>query len=151
MGQPRDITDDLASRLEPIFARYAQIAAVYLFGSVVRGRSGPESDLDLGLVLRRGVPTSPPPGWIAELAYEVGKVVDQELVDLVLLEVQGPIFCHRVLTDGHRIYEGDRERRIDFESETMIRAFDFRPTFELATRGKRRGLRRWLKDCYDLG
>lgn len=48
------------------------------------------------------------------------------------------------------MYEGDRDRRIDFESETMVRAFDFWPTYELATRGKEQALRAWLAKRYDL-
>jgi hypothetical protein len=32
----------------------------------------------------------------------------------------------------------------------MTRAFDFRPTYELATAGKIRGLRQWLKEHHDV-
>jgi hypothetical protein len=61
------------------------------------------------------------------------------------LEAQGPIFCHRVLCEGRRLYEGDHQRRVDFESEVIVRAHDFRPTYDLATRGKPAALRRWLR------
>jgi hypothetical protein len=58
---------------------------------------------------------------------------------------QGPLFGHNVLREGRRILETDRERRIDFESDTIVRAFDFRPTWELAAREQVGGMRRWLK------
>jgi predicted nucleotidyltransferase len=142
---------ELAARLAPVFAARAEIAAVYVFGSVARGEARPESDVDLGLVFGRRSRVDGLPGdLLAELAYEIGKRTDQRHVDLVVLEPQGPIFCHRVLCEGRLIYEGDRDRRVDFESETMVRAFDFRPTWELATRGKELALRRWLKSRYDL-
>ena len=38
--------------------------------------------------------------------------------------------------------EADRRRRVDFESDVFPRAFDFRPTYELATRGKVGALKR---------
>ena len=87
---------------------------------------------------------------VDQLAADAGKETRRECVDVVLLEPQGPIFCHRVLCDGWLLYEKDRDRRIDFESETMVRAFDFRPTWELSTRGKVQAIRQWLKTRYDL-
>lgn len=120
---------------------------MYLFGSVARGEARPDSDLDLGLVFRRrGETARDHHRMLASLAWDVSRVVGHERIDLVVLEPQGPIFCHRVLLQGRCVYEGDRERRVDFESETLVRAFDFSPTWELATRGKADGLRRWLRE-----
>jgi hypothetical protein len=65
------------------------------------------------------------------------------------LEVQGPILGHRVLLEGRRIYVADEARRVDFESDTLVRAFDFRPTYELATRGKVAAMRRWRRQQRD--
>lgn len=141
----------LRSALGSLCASRPEIAAVYLFGSVARGDARADSDLDLGLVFSRRHETAlDRQQLIARLAYEIGKHTARERVDLVVLEPQGPIFCHRVLCEGRLIYEGDRDRRIDFESETLVRAFDFRPTYELATRGKERALRDWLAKRYDL-
>lgn len=143
--------EDLAGRLSPIFADHPEIAAVYVFGSVARGSAGPESDLDLGLVFqRRGDTALDHHRLIGKLAHEISKQTGYEKIDLVVLEPQGPIFCHRVLLDGQCVYEGNSSRRVDFESETMVRAFDFQPTWELATRGKVQALQDWLKVRYDL-
>jgi hypothetical protein len=49
-----------------------------------------------------------------------------------------------VLCNGSLAYEADRDRRVDFASETCVRAFDFRPTHELAVRGQKEGLLRRL-------
>jgi len=142
---------DLAARLRPLFVCHADIAAVWLFGSVAKGTARPDSDLDLGLVfMRRNATAHDHASLIQRLAYEVGKLTDRDHVDLVVLEPQGCVFCHHVLIDGVLIYEGDRDRRIDFESETMVRAFDFRPTWTLATRDKAQALRRWLRDRHDV-
>lgn len=153
MGAHRDetILRTLAGLLRPAFAAHPEIAAAYVFGSVARGEARADSDLDVGLVFsRRNEDARDHPDLIAELADEISRAVGHERVDLVVLEPQGPIFCHRVLCGGRLIFESDRDRRIDFESETIVRALDFRPTWELATRGKVAGLRRWLRGRYDL-
>jgi hypothetical protein len=87
---------------------------------------------------------------VTSLALELSRATGFERVDLVDLEAQGSIFSLRVLSDGLRAYEGDRERRIDFESDTISRALDFLPTYELATRDKPAALRRWLEERYGL-
>ncbi len=46
--------------------------------------------------------------------------------------------------EGFLLYENGRERRMYFESETIIRAIGLGPTQELAKRGYREGYRRWL-------
>jgi hypothetical protein len=140
------LTREQEAALSPCFAAHSEIAAVYLFGSVARGEAGAESDVDLGIVFRRrGATARDHHDLLGRLAYSLSRVLGHERIDLVVLEPQGPIFCHRVLLEGRCVYEADFDRRVDFESETLVRAFDFRPTWELATRGKVEGLRRWLK------
>lgn len=142
--------EQLSERLAPAFAAEPAVAAAYLFGSVARGEAGPESDWDIGVVYRDR--TSASHEKVAtNLALGIGRVLGTDAVDVIDLEAQGPIFCHQVLCDGHRIYEADRNRRIDFESETLVFAHDFRPTYDIATRGKAAALRRWLRKRYDVG
>lgn len=140
--------DALAAQLASILAGYPEIAAAYVFGSVARGEAREDGDLDLGIVYRdRGGAHG---DIAARLASDAGRALGVEHVDVVDLETQGPIFAHRVLIEGRRVYEASRERRIDFESDTLVRAFDFRPTYEIATRGKIAAMRRWLRERYDL-
>ena len=65
-------------------------------------------------------------------------------VDIVLLESQGPVFCHQVLKEGVLVLDNDPERRVDFESDTHVRYFDFLPTYELGARTATRELKEWL-------
>jgi hypothetical protein len=80
---------------------------------------------------------------VGDMASRLETVTSPRPVDVILLEDQGPIFCHQVLSEGRLVYEADRERRLDFESETIVRALDFRPTWEIAARGASHRLR-WL-------
>ena len=135
----------LTATMYPTFARFVQLAAVYLFGSVARGEAGAESDLDLGLVFRKRGETALDHHWmLCDLASRLEASAGGRALDLVVLESQGFLFRHRVLLDGILIYEADRARRVDFESETFSRAFDFRPTYELATRGRLAAILRQL-------
>jgi predicted nucleotidyltransferase len=132
------------------FARHPEVAAVYLFGSVAAGRARADSDIDIGIVYERSRSPGVHERVVRDLTTRIAVSTGFERVDIVDLEAQGPIFCHNVLSTGGCVYEGDRERRIDFESDTIVRAIDFRPTYELATRGKVAALRRWLRERYDL-
>lgn len=135
----------LAGEIAPVLASFPEIAAAYVFGSVARGDARPESDLDLGLVFRSRATRAVDIYWtLADIASQLEGAQGWSRIDVVVLEEQGPIFCHRVLLEGGLVYEADRERRIDFESETLVRAFDFWPTYEIAAREHAGGIRRWL-------
>ncbi len=135
----------LERRLRTIFREYPKIAAVYLFGSVLRGTDTEGSDLDLGLLLDRDEPDKEHHRFLGDLAAQLEATGGSRPIDLVVLNFQGPVFCHQVLLKGRLIYEHDRERRVDFESDTIVRALDFRPTLEIATRGYLPAFRRWLR------
>jgi len=130
-----------------VLQRHSDVAAAYVFGSVARGTADAESDVDIGVVYRATVRSSAHDDLADELAIAVGRATGTERVDVVDLGAQGPIFCHRVLCEGALIHEADRARRVDFESDTIVRAIDFRPTYEIATRGKATALRQWLRDA----
>jgi len=142
-------TAALERRLRPIFRQYPAIAAVYLFGSVLRGTASEESDLDLGLLLDRNGLEDRLHRFLGDLAARLEAVAEGRPIDLIVLDVQYPVFCHEVILEGRLIYESNRERRIDFESDTIVRALDFRPTLEIATRSYLPAFRRWLRSYRD--
>lgn len=140
-----DVTE-LARKLRPVFDLYPELAVVYLFGSAARGEERSDSDIDLGLVFRgRGETALHHHRMLGDLGSRLEGPLEGRRVDLVVLEGQGPIFCHRVLCEAKLLYEGDPERRVDFESDTCVRALDFRPTYEIAAREHLNGVRRRLK------
>jgi uncharacterized protein len=142
---PETIRSWLA-QMRPIVARFPQIAAAWLFGSAARGELRIESDVDIGLLLVDPAATAADEYlMLGELAARLESVVAPRLIDLVLLEPQGPVFAHEALIDGHLILEQDRERRVEFEANTMVRAFDFRPTWEMARKGQIAAIRRSLR------
>ena len=82
---------------------------------------------------------------LADIAGRLEPLSPSGCVDVVAIESQGPIFQHRVLREGRLVFERDRRRRIDFESDAHVRYFDWKPTYDLARRHRRQGFRRWLE------
>ena len=143
---------ELETALGRALSAHPEVAVVYLFGSRARGDARTDSDINLGLVFQRKRPSRQAREQLFdEVAAHVGRATGIERVDVLDLAEQGPIFSHRVLCEGRRVFESDRARRIDFESDTIVRALDFRPTYELATEGKIRALRSWLRKRHDVG
>lgn len=136
----------IRAAVAPVFRTHPNVAAAYVFGSVARGTADAESDIDIGLVYRVPESSSAHDELADELTSALARTTGTERVDVLDLSAQGPIFCQQVLSEGKLIHETDRARRVDFESDTIVRAIDFRPTYELATQGKATALRRWLRD-----
>ncbi len=89
------------NRLRAVFARYPQIWAVYLFGSVAEGRARPDSDVDLGVVLRPGME---PPSKL-DLLTDLVKA-GYERVDLVFLppRMDDPVLAFEVVRHHRVVY-----------------------------------------------
>jgi uncharacterized protein len=137
----------LDRRIAEVRSGFPEVAAAWLFGSEARGTARPDSDVDIGLVFReRGATALDHDQALLIIAARLEAVTPGRPIDLVVLEPQGPIFFHRVLSEGRLVYDADPERRIDFESSTYVRYFDFRPTYELAARHALDGFRQWLEE-----
>jgi predicted nucleotidyltransferase len=135
--------DRIARELEPIMRRHAAIAAVWIFGSALGGKLRFDSDVDFAVLFRKGAAGKTQ--IIADLAARLESLTTPYPVDVVDLEEQAVIFAHEVLCSSRLVYEADRDRRVDFVSNVCVRAFDFRPTHELAVRGQKEGLLRRLQ------
>lgn len=143
MSEPSALDHGIAAVLRD----FPEVAAAWLFGSEARGEARPDSDLDIGLVFRKRGATALDHYWdLLTMAARLEAVAPDRIIDLVVLEPQGPIFCHRVLSEGRLVYDADFERRVDFESDTYVRYFDFRPTYEIAAQHALEGFKQRLED-----
>ena len=117
------------------------VVAAWVFGSVARGEATEHSDLDVAVLLRQGSDLM----VLLDLAAQLEMAAERP-VDVVRLSLGNVILAHEVLRDGVLVVDRDREARIDFESEAMVRYLDFRPIWERSQRGWLEGWRRSVRE-----
>ncbi len=103
----------------------AEVATVYLFGSVARDEARPGSDVDMGILYRR----DPPPtldGLPLRLEGEIERLLGRA-AQVVTLNTAPADLRARVLRDGVLILDKDPSLRIRFEVRTRNEWFDLQP------------------------
>jgi len=110
----------------------AGTAAVYLFGSVARAESKPDSDIDVAILFEQDPPRTLE-GLRLGLADELQALLGRP-VDLVVLNRASADLVHRVLRDGVLICERDRSTRVRFEVQRRNEYFDLEPVRKLYRR-----------------
>lgn len=120
-----DPTNPDLTRLPAIFARYPEIRAVYLFGSVAEGRANPQSDLDLGIVPRS-------PKIRAQFLQILGDLLEAGYpnVDLILLDTDDITLKFEVVRRNHPIYLAPDFSHGDYFSKILRQYWDFLPYLE---------------------
>lgn len=135
----------LIDRMRPLLAARPGVAVAWLFGSAARGAMRPDSDVDVAIVFADGLPDAERERLLVDLSSRLEGLTSPQPIDVVALEDQGPVFIHRALKDGMRIVVNDEERRVDFESDALVRYLAWKPTWDLAAKEQQQGLRRWLE------
>lgn len=129
MNQMEGITKGTIIKIKEYFSQKPKVVAVYLYGSQTREAAREDSDIDLGMFLKKSYETKafylPQVIFSQELSEKLGQPV--EVQDLRACRVD---FSHRVITEGRLIYVGDEKERIKFETEILRDYFDLKPYFE---------------------
>lgn len=120
--------DALLCRLRKELVAHPAISTAYLFGSVARGVSRTNSDVDLAVLL-----ADDPPRTLAGLGVDLKASLATALsreVDLVILNRAPADLVHRVLRDGILILERDRGARVRFEVRARNEYLDLKPALD---------------------
>jgi predicted nucleotidyltransferase len=129
-----------ASELEGIFQRSAVpgLVSAYLFGSVADDRTHRESDIDVGVLLRRDVHPTARERFeerVRLLAF-LAKELKTDSVDLVILNDAPPHLGRKIITAGKRLFCSDDEADHAFVRDVQLRAADLEPFLRRARRVK---------------
>lgn len=127
-----------------LFKAYPFIVAAYQFGSTVRGKESPLSDVDIAILVDDKRAPSDLDLLRTELllSYELQNQLSISEVDLITLNRQRVPLQYTVLRTGRLIYDVQPEYRIRFMQKVIQAYLDFLPTLELIGRFHTRGLLR---------
>jgi len=131
--------NDLIERLRQILPGILEntpVTLAYLHGSRAREAALPTSDVDIALFLGRNpLDISSQERWHLESSVEIALEqqgiinTDARLIDDLPLPFRGEVAVYRV-----RLYSRDEEARVEFETQTWKRYFDFQPTARMMRR-----------------
>jgi predicted nucleotidyltransferase len=107
------------------FEKRGDIVVAYLFGFYAKGRPGPLSDVDIGVLLDREEDHRVELREKLEMLHELSRVLGTEEVDLVILNECPLSLAYEVIRERHILYESDPDKRIRFETRVIDRYLDF--------------------------
>jgi predicted nucleotidyltransferase len=112
--------------LKPVFKKYPEIQAVYLFGSQAEGRSNSESDLDLAVLSSSSELQNKKLDLLSDLS-EVGFCN----VDLIFLDTADMVLKYEVIRLNRLIYHTSNFKKGEYYSLILRQYFDFYPYLEV--------------------
>lgn len=132
-GMNKDLERRLRERLE----REPDVLVAYLYGSHARGKAGPLSDVDVGVLLRED-------GDLfqrrLELIGAVAEVTGSDAADVVVLNEIPVALGYRVLRDGRLLVSRDDRARVRYFVRTVDRYLDMAPMRRMYSEGLRHRL-----------
>ncbi len=103
----------LIEKIAKVLESRDEILFACLFGSTARGESKENSDIDIGIFLKREF--KPGAFYCVEIAQEIEKETGLKNVEVVILNGKNLRFLNQVLRYGKIIFSKDEKARIAFE------------------------------------
>jgi hypothetical protein len=139
--------EKIQAKLQAFFATRPEVRLAYLFDSLVRGRTNKLSDIDIAVLLDKGLykelDREEPYGYKAALLADLMGVLHKNEIDFVVLNEAPPLLAHEVIRTGVVVFCRDKRERIAFEVWTKKRYLDTKPLREIK--------RRYLYERIDQG
>ncbi len=119
----------IEKNISKVLQKHEEISVAYLYGSIAKGTTHKDSDIDIGLLLSDEF--EPDALYTTRISRELEKKLslDRE-VDVRVLNGKPITFQHQVLKHGKEILTRDESERIKFETEVYDRYLDYKPFFD---------------------
>ena len=114
--------DALLERLRQTAASLPEVRLAVLFGSTARGKAGPRSDMDIGVLLDPDTPDTR-----SQVEYELGRAVGDRAVDVIFLKGAPPLLRFEIARDGVVLHQDQDGLWVDFKARAMIDWWDWEP------------------------
>ena len=108
--------------LQPVFKKYSDIEAVYIFGSTASGKRHQESDIDLAIVPSSGELREKKLSILTDLAY-----AGFCNVDLMFLDTNDIVLKYEAIRENKVIYKKEGFDRGALYSKIIRQYLDFMP------------------------
>jgi len=118
-----------SERLESLLPKWvgicqeAPVLLLYLHGSYAKGTPSPLSDIDLAVLLESHCERDY--RVYGELSSAFEDTCGRDDIDLVILNMAGPIIRDRVVRYGRLLYAREDGLRVEFEAQALKSAMDF--------------------------
>ncbi len=116
----------LRQALPPILGRRPVILA-YLYGSITTGQLNPFSDVDIAMVVEDGLAPLDGLRLMLGIPVDLADSCDITNADVRIINDAPLVFQGRVVCDGILVYARDEGERVEFETGTRLRYFDYLP------------------------
>lgn len=105
------------------------VTAAYLFGSQIKGRAGPLSDIDLAFLVEPVLINKKdyPYGYRAFLLTELMRVLETGAIDLIILNEVPPFLQFQVIYHGEVLFSRSDKKRLAFQVKAFNEYQDMRP------------------------
>jgi len=127
---PRVDIEGMAS----FFAQQPDVVAVYLFGSVTRGRARPRSDVDVAVLLDARLDPFQRVERYLEIMGRIPSNLATHEIDVRLLNDATPVFLAQVIGLGKPVYARSKKEEIEFQVRAMTAYADSKPLREFFKR-----------------
>lgn len=99
-----------------------EVSLAVLFGSIARGKVGPRSDVDVGVLLEPDTPESR-----SRVEVELGRAVSGRDIDVIFLKDAPPLLRFEIARDGVVLRQEEDGLWTDFKTRAMIDWWDWEP------------------------
>ncbi len=137
-----ETTESLLERLRRAFEKEDDVILAYLYGSRAREDYHEKSDVDVAILVKDPPTPEENPLYEAKISLKLSKELGKD-VDIRLLNDKPLVFLYQVLKHGKLIISKEESTRVDFETSTLDKYFDFKPFLEYYNRIRERRLIAW--------
>lgn len=108
----------------PVDIRDPSILLIYLFGSQAKGKAGPFSDADIGVLLKNSVSAERYIDYQLKLAGEFKDWFGKSDIVVTVMNNAPVLLLYEIIQHGKILHEKDGKTRLDFEMRVMREYFD---------------------------
>lgn len=116
--------EKLIKRLNEFFRKVDYVELAYLFGSHAKGKTGPLSDIDIGVYLSRSLSRKERFEKRLELTASLSTFLQTDKVDLVVMNDASPVLNFEIIEPNCLVFERDHALKLEVEPYIMSRYYD---------------------------